>query len=580
MSANTTGSSDALEVNRASEAKAIVAEGSGGADLDQISDNDAPKSEIDSVQSKIPHPSTTGLHSKTLTSETEAAHLGGWVEHPDAAQNQGKKESQSNSTLPLLDPDDLVTPDVIEQQQPWWMRVTPQIAVGSTAVMGVLYITFSLFGLWGTSASKPSRVLATNDASGIEQQVSERIKQLTAENENLKKSQIMGEGQPQQTPKPQAQKPSPPTSVAPKPKIVYITKAPHPSYNSQPVAYKPSPTVARARVIATAPKAPKLEPMERVMAAANVGNYGENALPSGDDSFSSSGQTPAAANVTHSPTDETTDSDMSQWSVGNSDASQQSVGNSTSSDEVNLASTEPDKGSNTELTPINTGEDNSANTQKDKSFVSSSTSLVVGTRSEGKLETPIAWSGQLQNPMQKFLVRLSKPLKASDGTVAFAKNSYLVAQVETATDSGIVQMSAVAVLSTVNGRTIEQPLPKGAILILGKGGKPLQAKSIGSDRVGSNLGMALLSGAATAASVANGVTSQSIYSQGGTFTSSTKTDDPNYVAGFGQGITTSLASQMQQRSQQMQQRLNSAPSVFAINQGTSVQIFVNSTVSL
>ena len=80
MSANTTtGSSDALEVNRASEAKAIVAEGSGEAELDQISDIDAPKSEIDSVQPNIPDTSTTGLHPKTLTSETEAAHLSGWV---------------------------------------------------------------------------------------------------------------------------------------------------------------------------------------------------------------------------------------------------------------------------------------------------------------------------------------------------------------------------------------------------------------------------------------------------------------------------------------------------------------------
>ncbi len=574
MSANTTtGSSDALEVNRAFEAEAIVAEGDGGAEAEKISDIDAPKSEIDSVQPEIPDATTTALHPKTLTTETEAAHLGGWDEQADAAQNQGKPGSQSNSALPLLDPDDLVTPDAVEQQQPWWMRITPQVAVASTAVMGVLYVTFSLFGLWGTTASKPASNLATNDASGIEQQVSERIKQLTAENENLKKSQIMGEGQPQPSPKPQAQKLSLARSVAPKPKIVYITKAPHTRYNSQPVAYKPSPTVA-TRVIATAPTPklePLLEPMERVMAAANVGSYGENALPLGDDSLSSSGDTPAAANVTHPPTDETTDSNASQWSVDNSTSPSQSV---------TVASTEPDKGSDIELTPINTSVDSSANTQKDKGFVSSSTSLIVGTRSEGKLETPIAWSGQLQNPMQKFLVRLSKPLKASDGRVAFPKNSYLVAQVETATDGGIIQMSAVAVLTTVNGRTIEQRLPKGAILILGKGGKPLQASSIGSFSVGSNLGMALLSGAATAASIANGVASQSIYSQGGTFTSSTKTDDPNYVAGFGQGITTSLASQMQQRSQQMQSRLNSAPSVFAINQGTSVQIFVNSTVPL
>ncbi len=130
MSANTTtGSSDALEVNRASEADAIVAEGDGGAELDRISDIDAPKSEIDSVQPEIPDATTTALHPKTRTSETEAAHLGGWVEHPDAAQNQVQAASQSNSTLPLLDPDDLVTPDAVEQHQPWWMRLTPQIAV-------------------------------------------------------------------------------------------------------------------------------------------------------------------------------------------------------------------------------------------------------------------------------------------------------------------------------------------------------------------------------------------------------------------------------------------------------------------
>ena len=99
MSANTTtGSSDALEVNRASEAKAIVAEGSGGAEVEKISDIDAPKSEIDSVQPEIPDATTTALHPKTLTTETEAAHLGGWVEQADAAQNQVQPGSQSNST--------------------------------------------------------------------------------------------------------------------------------------------------------------------------------------------------------------------------------------------------------------------------------------------------------------------------------------------------------------------------------------------------------------------------------------------------------------------------------------------------
>lgn len=514
---------------------------------------------------------------KASLNEAEVAHLGGWQEQDEAENTHHQTGSASSNPVPLLDQDDLVTPEQIKKEQTWWMRPTPQIVVAGTAVMALLYATFSMFGIWGSPNQNPSSMLVSTDAATIDQQVTDRIKQLTAENENFKRQQIMGEPLMQPSPKPQAQQ-LPPASVPAKQKVVYVATTPRRAYNPQPVlpsrplSYSPQPSKPPARAIVKVSPVPKVEPeedpMKRVMAAANVGSYGGGVVsPITDDSLDGS-LTESVSSFTQEPTDEATKSDRSQLSGGTGTVPSPSI----SPDSVGA-----DEPTSIDVTQLNTSENNSPNGY---AVVSSAGSLIVGTRTEGKLETPIAWSGQLQNPSQKFLIRLSKPLKAGDGSIAFKKDSYLVAQVETATDGGIIQMSAVAILSTSKGRTIEQPLPQGAILILGKGGKPLQAKSDRRDRLGNNLGIALLSGAATAASVANQVSSQSIYSSGGTFQSSTKTDDPNYAAGFGQGITQSLATQMQNRSQRTQQRLNSQPIVFTLNQGTSVQIFVNQTVSL
>lgn len=501
--------------------------------------------------------------------QTELASLGGWQEL-EIEHTQLQPQTGASSPVPLLDRDDLVTPEEIQQEQPWWMRPAPRITVASSAVMGLLYALFSMFGVWGSPNKESASMLVSTDAATIEQDVSTRIKQLEAENENLKRQQVMGEPVRQASAKPQAQQRSG-ASASPKPKIVYVATTPRRVYNPQPVsasvpAYNPQATrpipVAKPRV-SPAKVEPEKDPMERVLAAANVGSYG-GASTTSDQS------TGSVSLPTNEATDITTNSSPSQLSGGSGTPPSQSVSPADS-----VGTNDP---ASIDVTQLNTSEDNSPNGYK--SVVSPASSLIVGTRTDGKLETPIAWSGQLQNPNQKFLVRLSKPLKAGDGSIAFKKDSYLVAQVETATDGGIIQMSAVAILSTSNGRTIEQPLPEGAILILGKGGRPLQASSDRRDRLGNNLGIALLSGAATAASVANQVSSQSIYSSGGTFQSSTKTDDPNYAAGFGQGVTQSLATQIQNRSQQRQRILNSQPIVFALNQGTSVQIFVNQTVSL
>ena len=103
--------------------------------------------------------------------------------------------------------------------------------------------------------------------------------------------------------------------------------------------------------------------------------------------------------------------------------------------------------------------------------------LVVGTRAAGKLETPIAWSGQLQHPTQNFLIQLQEPLKATDNFVVVPKGAYIVARVNEAADTGLLQMTATSLLVNENGQATEKQISDGSLLILGKGGEILQAKA-------------------------------------------------------------------------------------------------------
>lgn len=209
--------------------------------------------------------------------------------------------------------------------------------------------------------------------------------------------------------------------------------------------------------------------------------------------------------------------------------------------------------------------------------------LIVGTRAEGKLETGVAWSGELTNAMRSLLIQLSKPLLAADGRKVIPKGAYLVARVDNATDSGLLEMSVVSVLVKQNGRTIEKPLSEEAIRtkaiqILGKGGNYLQAKTTRRNNTRNDVGMALLSGASKIAGLSNQANFQSTYSDGN-FTSITNSRDPNYLAGFGQGAAAEILRQQRERAQQVQQSTASQPNVFVLGRGTTVQVYVNQTTT-
>jgi hypothetical protein len=213
-------------------------------------------------------------------------------------------------------------------------------------------------------------------------------------------------------------------------------------------------------------------------------------------------------------------------------------------------------------------------------YATATHNLIVGTRAAGKLETPIAWSGQLQNPTQNFLIQLQEPLKAADSSVVVPKGAYIVARVSEASDTGLLQMIATSFVVNENGQATEQPIPDGSLLILGKGGKILQAKARRRSSLGNDISSFLVSGVSQAAELTNRSTSETTLGTFGSFQTTTTNPKPDLMAGFIQGSTRSVVQRMQDRNQQARQSLQSEPKVFVLDQGTSVQLFVNQSFSL
>ncbi|WP_373526252.1 hypothetical protein [Nostoc sp.] len=206
--------------------------------------------------------------------------------------------------------------------------------------------------------------------------------------------------------------------------------------------------------------------------------------------------------------------------------------------------------------------------------------ILVGTRTEGKLETPIALNASNgQQGIQKFLIRLTKPLKASDGSEVLPVDSYLVVVPHNNT-SEYIQMSAIAALININGHTLEKPLTENSILILNKNGEKLRAQSRQGSSLGSDFITAVIAGVSKAAEIENSPSSQSTITSNGYSTSTVSNDNKNLLAGFTQGSFNQILQRVQSSNSQQLQGIESAQKVFVVNAGTKVQVFVNQTIFL
>ncbi|MBE9210532.1 hypothetical protein IQ244_29325 [Nostoc sp. LEGE 06077] len=207
--------------------------------------------------------------------------------------------------------------------------------------------------------------------------------------------------------------------------------------------------------------------------------------------------------------------------------------------------------------------------------------VLVGTRTEGRLETPIVWSRSNQNQLnQNYLIQLSKPLKTSTGSEVLPKGSYIVAQIRGASQSEYVQLQAVTALVNNNGNTEEKSIPESSIFILAKNGQLLKAQSRKGSDLSRTIFSAVLNGIAKAAEIQNRPNSQVSTNSNGFSSSTITNDNKDLLAGFTEGTLGEMVRGIQTNNQRQNQRLQSEDEVFVIEAGKEVQVFVNETFSL
>ncbi|WP_375466863.1 hypothetical protein [uncultured Nostoc sp.] len=205
--------------------------------------------------------------------------------------------------------------------------------------------------------------------------------------------------------------------------------------------------------------------------------------------------------------------------------------------------------------------------------------VLVGSTAEGRLETPIAWgTGDAGN--QNYLVKLTKPLKASDGSDVLRVGAYLVVQLAESNGSGFAKLRGVSVLVNINGDTQEKQLPENAVLIMAKDGGFLKAESRRGSNLGNNFISAIVAGVAKAAEVQNRPITQVSSNSNGFSTSSTTNDQKDLSAAFGEGAFNSVLDNIKSSNVTRSQQLSGKEEVFVIDVGKPVQIFVNQTISL
>jgi hypothetical protein len=205
--------------------------------------------------------------------------------------------------------------------------------------------------------------------------------------------------------------------------------------------------------------------------------------------------------------------------------------------------------------------------------------VLVGSTAEGRLETPLAW-GAGDTGSRNYLVKVSKPLKASDGSDVLPVGAYLVVQLAQSNGSGFAKLRGVSVLVNTNGDTQEKPLPPNAVLIMASDGGFLKAESRKGSNLGNNFIGAIVAGVAKAAEVQNRPITQINSNSNGFSTSSTTNEQKDLSAAFGEGAFNSVLDNIKSSNVARSQQLSGREEVFVIDAGKPVQIFVNQTISL
>ncbi|MEH2315732.1 hypothetical protein [Nostoc sp.] len=235
--------------------------------------------------------------------------------------------------------------------------------------------------------------------------------------------------------------------------------------------------------------------------------------------------------------------------------------------------------------------------------VGSSARAVLATAIFGETNTKSSGGNEEGEQKNVFVIRLTEPLKSTDGAIAVPANTEFLAEVRSLSEQGLLQMNVVKVISHDNGNLTERSLSNNAIILRGTQGKPLIANkfpSQGSSIASMDAGLFILGGIGKAAELVNlpdthlqaisspivptttdgstnPQTTSQAQAQAQAYTSYTTVTEPrrNLAAGVLEGGLNSVVPQIAQRNQQAIAQMSQQTNVWFLPAGTNVEIYAN-----
>ena len=210
--------------------------------------------------------------------------------------------------------------------------------------------------------------------------------------------------------------------------------------------------------------------------------------------------------------------------------------------------------------------------------------VALGTSAPGRIIMPMIWDQGGNNPSDRFAIELTKPLTATDGTVALPAGTVFVTKtVAVGKKNNLVSASAIALIYPDSQGTVKQEtIPAETLLIRGRGQQPLIAKKlndVGTDIAQQDLLVGLLSSLGKVGSIVNQPRTQSsTVVSSGTFNQSTITSNsnPQIWAAALEGFFSPVSERLSRRSDQAVQELLERPNIQFLPEGTEVSVVVNS----
>lgn len=217
--------------------------------------------------------------------------------------------------------------------------------------------------------------------------------------------------------------------------------------------------------------------------------------------------------------------------------------------------------------------------------VGSSTKGVLATAVFGETMKQASTGNNNRDDKSKyvFVVTLKEALKATDGSVVLSPGTELLAEINSLSDNGLMQLNVLKVVSKNNGAISEKSLPSDALMIRAPQGRPLIANQFpnkGGTIAGMDAGLFVLGGIGKAAELFNRTESQIITTSAtGTIINNTS-PRPNVLARVLEGGLNSVVPQIAQRNQQGISQMMQRTNVWFLPAGTDVEVYVNQTLQL